>query len=257
MPEDLSTIESLIEVLRKLRGPGGCPWDKKQTHETMRENLLEECYEVLESIDEGDMQGLKVELGDLLMQVIFHAQIAEDNGDFDLGEVVKGINEKLIRRHPHVFGDTSVEDTKEVLANWEAIKKKERKKHESMLNGSPKSMPALSYSQDIQGRAANVGFDWEEDSGVLEKLTEEIAELNEAENEERKAEEFGDVMFTLANIARRQGVDLESALRQANQRFYKRFNCMEDLCREKGLNFAKLSFDDKNILWEEAKKKTC
>lgn len=257
MPENLSTIESLIEVLRTLRGPNGCPWDKKQTHKTMRENLLEECYEVLESIDEGDMQGLKVELGDLLMQVVFHAQIAEDNGDFDLGEVIKGINEKLIRRHPHVFAGVKVKDTKEVLANWEAIKKEECKDRKSMLNGSPRSMPALSYSQDIQGRAASVGFDWEDDEGVMEKLTEEIAEFKEAESEERKAEEFGDVMFTLANIARRQGVDLESALREANGRFYKRFNHMEETCHEGGLNFAELSFEDKNTLWEEAKNKTC
>jgi len=254
LEQDPSQFSTLVDVIARLRGPDGCPWDREQTHASLRECLLEECYEVLEALDEADSGQLSVELGDLLMQVVLHAQIASEAGEFELGDVIKSINNKLIYRHPHVFGSVKVKDADEVLVNWEALKKQERERGAPMLEGVSKNMPALAYSQEIQSRVARVGFDWEEDAGVIDKLAEEVREFEQTENKEQKEEEFGDILFTLANVARRQNIDLESALRQANRRFYKRFACMEELCRKRGLNFADLSFDEQNKLWEEAKK---
>jgi len=255
LPENLSQFATLVDIIARLRGGDGCPWDRKQTHSSLRENLLEECYEVLEALDEGDSKKLCHELGDLLMQIVLHAQIATEAGEFELGDVINSINTKLIHRHPHVFGSLRVKDADEVLVNWEALKKEERGTDTSMLSHVPQEMPALSYSQEIQDRVARVGFDWEDIGGVIDKLAEEVSEFKQADSQEEKGREFGDLMFTLANIARRLGVDLESALRQANRRFYHRFSCMEELCRQRGLNFAELSFDEQNALWEEVKKK--
>ncbi len=254
LPEDLRKFESLVAITKKLRGPGGCPWDREQNHASMRENLLEECYEVLEAIDDTDYQKLKAELGDLLMQVVFHAEIATEAGEFKLGDIIEDINKKLIRRHPHVFGETEVSGTGEVLKKWEEIKKTERGEGKSLLANVPRKMPALAYSQEIQARVARVGFDWDEDEGVIDKLVEEVDELSKAGDDKEKAAEFGDILFTLANVARRQGIDLESALRQASGRFCRRFAYMEELCRQRGLELSKLSFDQQNRLWEEAKK---
>ena len=256
LPQNLSQFNTLVDIIARLRAPDGCPWDRKQSHASLRECLLEECYEVLEALDEADSGRLCLELGDLLLQVVFHAQIAAEAGEFDLADVLNGIRSKLIRRHPHVFGGLKVKDSDEVLANWEILKEKERKAETSMLAGVPREMPALAYSQAVQSRVARVGFDWDDLAGVIDKLTEEVNELRQTENKQEKAAEFGDLMFTLANIARRQDIDLEAALRQANQRFFKRFSCMEELCRKRGLSFSKLSFDEQNALWEEAKKKT-
>jgi len=255
LSQDLSQFATLVNIIARLRSRDGCPWDREQTHSSLRGNLLEECYEVLEALDEKDSGRLCVELGDLLMQVVLHAQIAAEAGEFELGDVISSINAKLIHRHPHVFGELKVKDANEVLVNWEALKEKERGTDTSMLDGVPKQMPALSYSQQIQSRVARVGFDWQDIDGVIEKLAEEVQELKQAESQEHKAEEYGDLLFTLANIARREGIDLEAALRQANSRFIKRFYYMEKLCRKRGLNFAQLSFDEQNALWEEAKKK--
>jgi len=254
LPENLSQFDTLVNIVAKLRAPDGCPWDREQTHSSLRGNLLEECYEVLEALDEGDAEELGYELGDLLMQVVLHAQIASEAGEFELGDVIKSINTKLVYRHPHVFGEGKVKDAKEVLVNWEALKKGERESEASMLDNVPGQMPALSYSQEIQDRVARVGFDWEDVDGVIDKLAEEVGEFKQADSQERKEQEFGDLLFTLANIARRLGIDLEAALRQANQRFYRRFSRMEELCRQRGLNFGELSFDEQNALWEEAKK---
>ena len=253
LPGDLSKFDTLLAIVAKLRAPGGCPWDREQTHASVRGNLLEECYEALEALDEGNARKLSYELGDLLMQVVFHAQIAADAGEFEIGDVIKNISTKLISRHPHVFGSLKVENVGEVLTNWEALKKEERGTETSMLEHVPKQMPALNYSQEIQDRVARVGFDWENVDGVIDKLVEEVEELKQVDSQEHREQEFGDVLFTLANIARRLGVDLESALRQANQRFYRRFACMEQLCHQRGLNFGELSFDEQNVLWEEAK----
>jgi tetrapyrrole methylase family protein/MazG family protein len=255
LPKNLRQFAALVDIIARLRAPDGCPWDRKQTHASLRENLLAECYEVLEALDEGDSAKLCDELGDLLMQIVLHTQIATEAGEFGLGDVVSSINAKLIHRHPHIFGSEKVKDAEEVAHNWEVLKGEEREPDASLLESVPQQMPALGYSQEIQRRVAQVGFDWEDVDGVIDKLAEEVGELKQAETEEQKAEEFGDLLFTLANIARRLGVDLEAALRQANRRFYQRFTYMEEACRQRGINFGDLSFDEQNALWAEAKKK--
>ena len=255
LPQKLNRFATLVDIIARLRAPDGCPWDRKQTHTSLRENLLEECYEVLEALDEGDSGKLCAELGDLLMQIVLHTQIATEAGEFELEDVVNSINTKLIHRHPHVFGSLKVKDAEEVLVKWEALKKEERGTDTSMLASVPRQMPALGYSQEIQRRVAQVGFDWEDIDGIIDKLAEEVGELERADSQEQKAREFGDLFFTLVNIARRQGIDSEAALREANKRFYNRFSYMEEICRQRGLDLAKLSFDEQNALWDEAKKK--
>jgi len=244
----------LVEVIARLRGENGCPWDKQQTHETLREFLLEECYEVLEALDERDPQKLSQELGDLLLQIMLHAQIAAENGEFQLEDVINNIKSKIIRRHPHVFGDVRVKNADEVSYNWESIKKEERKPGASLLDSVPVNMPALAYSQEVQRRAAQVGFDWEDIEGVIEKLAEEIREFQRSTTLTGKEDEFGDIVFTLVNIARKSGIDAETALRQANRKFYQRFKAMESLCKERNLSLDKLTFAEQNALWEEAKR---
>jgi tetrapyrrole methylase family protein/MazG family protein len=251
----LGKFATLVEIIARLRAPDGCPWDRKQTHPSLRGNLLEECYEALHSIDEGDSGKLCEELGDLLMQVALHSQIAAEAGEFELEDVIRGINTKLIHRHPHVFGAQKVNSAEEVAHNWEALKQAERGAGSSILESVPRQMPALGYSQEIQRRVAQVGFDWEDIDGVIDKLAEEVGEFRRAGDQEQRAGEFGDLLFTLVNIARRMGVDVESALRQANQRFYRRFTYMEEVCRKRGVNIGELSFDEQNELWDEAKKK--
>jgi tetrapyrrole methylase family protein/MazG family protein len=254
-PKDLSRFDALVEIIATLRAPGGCPWDRKQTHASLRGNLLSECYEVLEALDESDAEKLRDELGDLLMQIVLQAQIAREAGEFELGEVIEGISQKLIHRHPHVFGSKKVKDAEEVIHNWEELKREEREEGVSMLESVPKEMPALSYAHEIQRRAAWVGFDWEDIAGIIDKLAEEVGEFQRAETKEEKASEFGDLLFTLVDIALRMGIDSEAALREANKRFYQRFTTMEELCRQRGLKFAELSFDEQDALWAEAKKK--
>ncbi|MFC2034524.1 nucleoside triphosphate pyrophosphohydrolase [Chloroflexota bacterium] len=254
LPENLSQFDTLVDIIARLRAPGGCPWDREQTHVSLRENLLEECYEVLEVLDLGDSRRLGEELGDLMMQIVLHAQIATEAGEFELGGVLASINAKLIRRHPHIFGSLKVKDAGEVLLNWEALKQEERGADISMLASVPKQMPALGYSQAIQYRVAQVGFDWEDVDGVIDKLAEEVGEFRQAGSGEQMAQEFGDLLFTLVNFARRLGIDSEAALRGANRRFYHRFICMEEVCRQRGVNIGDLSFGDQNTLWEEAKK---
>ncbi len=252
----MEQFATLVDIIARLRAPGGCPWDREQTHASLRENLLEECYEVLEALDNGDAGGLCGELGDLLLQIVLHAQIAHEAGEFTLSDVLRQINAKLIRRHPHIFGSQEVKDADEVRYNWEVLKRRERAAEVSMLDGVPREMPALAYSQRVQARVARVGFDWEDTSGVIDKLAEEVREFNEAASPEAKASEFGDMLFTLVNLARRAGIDPEAALREANGRFYNRFTLMEALCRERGLTFSELSFAEQNALWEEAKEKS-
>jgi tetrapyrrole methylase family protein/MazG family protein len=252
--ERIERFETLVAFIARLRGPDGCPWDREQTHRTLREALLEECYEVLEALDEGDRAKLGEELGDLLMQIVFHAQMAAEAGDFSIEDVIRNINTKLVQRHPHVFGSAKVKDANEALVNWDMLKRKE-KRVSSLLASVPRKLPALSYSQEIQGRAARVGFDWEDLTGVIDKLAEEAREFREAENQEEKERELGDLLFTLVNVARRLEVDAESALREANRRFFKRFAHMEEVCRQRGVSFGELSFEEQNALWEEAKRK--
>jgi len=251
LSQDLSRFAALVEIINRLRAPDGCPWDRQQTHASLRESLLAECYEVLEALDEEDSGKLCDELGDLLMQIVLHAQISAEDGEFELGDVVRGINSKLIHRHPHIFGSEKVKDAEEVARNWESLKREERDADTPILESVPRHMPALSYSQEIQRRVAWVGFDWEDVDGVIDKLSEEVREYQQAGSQEQRAQEYGDLLFTLVNVARHQGVDPEAALREANRRFYRRFTYMEGLCRQRGLSLGELSFDEQNALWEE------
>jgi tetrapyrrole methylase family protein / MazG family protein len=250
--DDLGQFSTLVKIIARLRAHDGCPWDRKQTHRSLREFVLEECYEVLTALDEEDSTKLCGELGDLLLQIVLQAQIAHEAGEFELSDVLTGINTKLIRRHPHIFGDTIAKNAEEVAHNWELIKQEERG-NTSILSSVSKSMPALAYSQEIQRRVAGVGFDWKDEAGVIDKLVEEVREFKETQTQDQRVEEFGDMLFTLANIARRMKIDLEAALREANSKFYRRFTLMEDLCRQRGKLFTNLSFDEQNALWEEAK----
>jgi tetrapyrrole methylase family protein/MazG family protein len=255
LPEDLSKFDTLVGIIARLRGPDGCPWDKEQTHQTLRGNLLSETYEVLEALDGKDAAELCEELGDLLLQIVLHAQIAKDDGEFDIGDVVKGISTKLIRRHPHIFGKTRVKDAAEVMHNWEVLKKEEREEGKSMLAGVPKEMPALAYAYEISRRAVRVGFEWQNVEGVIDKLAEEAQEIKDAGSKEEKAQEIGDLLFTIVNFARWQGVDPEAAMREANHKFYRRFSKVEEIARERGRELQSLSFREWDDLWEEAKKK--
>jgi tetrapyrrole methylase family protein/MazG family protein len=254
LPDNLRDFNKFVAIIARLRAPDGCPWDLQQTHASLRANLLSECYEALEAIDSGNSPELCEELGDLLLQIVLQAQIARDNGEFEIGDVIEGIAAKIVRRHPHVFGSGRAGDADEVMHNWEVLKREERPEDASMLEGVPKAMPALAYAYEISRRAVRVGFEWENLEGVLDKLIEEVGEIKEAGSREEKAREFGDLLFTLVNFARWLGIDSEAALREANQKFYKRFTHMEELCRRRGLTLEKLSFDDMNDLWEEAKR---
>lgn len=256
MPDeaDPGGFAKLREIIAKLRGPEGCPWDRKQTHASLKPYLIEECYEVLQALDEGAPQKLCEELGDLLLQIMLHAQIATEAGQFSIDDVIRGISNKLIHRHPHVFGGQKIQDAGEVELNWEVLKQEEREEGESLLAGVPEQMPALAYSQSIQRRVAGVGFDWEKVEEIIDKLAEEVAEIKQAPDQQERAREFGDLLFTLANVARRLDIDLEMALRSANQRFCRRFAYMEEACRNRGVSFGSLSFDEQNVLWEEAKR---
>lgn len=249
-------LNPLIEVLKTLRSPGGCPWDIVQTHESLRRNLIEECYEVIEAIEAKDSHGLCEELGDLLMQIVFHARMAEEAGFFNMQEVIDGITEKLIRRHPHVFGDVSVADAAEVLVNWEAIKKQEKPERKSAIDGIPIQLPALIYAEKVQRKAAKVGFDWTEIGPVWEKCAEEFAELKEAvaqQEVDHIEEEFGDLVFAAVNLARFLKVDPELALRRANKKFARRFRVVEQKVLASGKDWSEYDLPRLDEFWEEAK----
>ena len=254
----VSGMESFQDTIARLRAPGGCPWDRKQTHRSLRPNLLEETYEVLTAIDRDDMPALCEELGDLLLQIALHAQIAVEEGEFSLADVVAGIDAKIKRRHPHVFGDVRVNGVADVMHNWEEIKREERaergeNEEHSMLDGVPTTLPALARAQSLQRRAARMGFDWEDVEGVWDKVAEEIAELRAATDAQARESELGDVLFAVTNLARWLGVDAESALRAACDRFTRRFAAMEKQCRERGLDLGRLSLAEWDTLWEESK----
>lgn len=250
--DKVSSFAALVRTIVLLRGPQGCPWDRQQTHNSLKPHLIEECYEVLEALDDGDSKKLCEELGDVLLQVVLHAQIAEEENEFHIGDVAEAINSKLIHRHPHVFGEEQAESAEEVALKWDALKQKE-KGNNSVLGGLPKGMPSLAYSQAIQRRAARVGFDWKEEEEIIEKVAEEARELQQAVDDEAAEEEFGDLLFTLANVARRRGIDLETALHRANNKFRQRFSYMEELSRQHGVAFASLSLKEQDMLWNKAK----
>ncbi|MCH8745089.1 MAG: nucleoside triphosphate pyrophosphohydrolase [Chloroflexi bacterium] len=255
--EKIGEFQTLIDIVARLRAPGGCPWDREQTHQSLKRNLVEEAYEVLEAIDQGDPKLLADELGDLLVQVAFHADIAREAGDFQLSDVLASINRKLVRRHPHVFGDTSVTDAREVERNWERIKGQERQEkgdQKSVAEGIPRDLPALTYAQLMQDRVARVGFEWDDILGVLDKITEEVQELREAQAHDEKLHELGDLFFAMVNLSRWLGIQAEDALRQANRRFQWRYTKMEELAQQRGLDFAGLALNEKEALWQEAKR---
>ena len=252
-----TSFESFQEVVASLRAPHGCEWDRKQTHKSLRKALLEETYEALKAIDEGDSSKLTEELGDILLQVVLHAQIGYEKGAFSMVDVLRGINQKIVRRHPHVFGDVKLESMDHLLVNWEKMKAEERKANgnaeNSLLDGVPDILPALIQAQEVQDRAARVGFDWKDIRGVLDKIMEELQEVDVTTNQSQLAEEIGDLLFAVVNYARWRKVDAEFALQEANQKFKKRFGFIESKTRQQGRELGQLSFDELNEFWEEAK----
>lgn len=251
-------FEGLTRVIAALRAPEGCPWDREQTHQSLKPHLLEETYETLEAIDSGNPAELREELGDLLLQVLMHSQIARENSTFDIDQVVQHLTEKLIARHPHVFGDAHAETAAEVLKNWDAAKR-HQKGRDSVLDGVPRTMPALARAQQISKRAARVGFEWDSIHGVLDKLREEETELRQAIESgetERIASELGDLLFTVVNIARHAQIDAEQCLRQMVDRFSARFQWMETEAARQNRPLESLSPDEWEALWQQAKQAT-
>jgi len=255
MKKELEAFENLLKIMDELREK--CPWDKKQTFESIRHLTIEETYELSETILEKDYNNIKQELGDLLLHIVFYSKIASEKNLFDIKDVIEGINKKLINRHPHIYGDVVAENADQVKSNWEAIKMKEGKK--SVLSGVPKSLPALVKAYRIQEKAKGIGFDWEEPHQVWDKVVEELNELqDEIKNDmpiENIEDEFGDVLFALINYARFIGVNPEDALEKTNQKFSKRFMFLENKAKELGLKLKDMSLSEMDVFWEEAKKK--
>ena len=253
-----TAFDKLVAIMTRLRGEKGCPWDKEQTHETLKPYLIEESYEVIEAIDSGDSRNLKEELGDLLLQVVFHAEIARANGRFSIEDVLKGLTDKLVTRHPHVFGESRAETAEDVLKNWEKRKLIEKgSERESLMDGIPASLPALMRAEKIQKRASKAGFDWPDRNGIIEKFEEEWNEFKSAIKEgvpEAVEEETGDLLFTLVNLARSLRLDSEQTLRKSTEKFIFRYKDMERLAKLSGVGLENLSADELNRLWTEAKR---
>lgn len=245
----LKEFEKLVEVIHELRVK--CPWDREQTMQSIRPLTIEETYELSEEILKENYEGIKEELGDLLLHIILYSRIAEEQEKFNLEDVLKNIREKLIRRHPHVYGTQKLDDSESVIKNWEKLKQKEKKR---VLSGVPKSMPSLLKALRIQQKAAGVGFDWEETKDIKDKILEEINELENANSQEEKEEEFGDLLFALVNYARRMNINPETALEKTNLKFIKRFNFMEDEAGKQNKKLSDLSLDEQEELWQSAKK---
>lgn len=252
-------FEQLMEIMRKLRAPGGCPWDAEQSHDSLKRYLLEEAYEVIEAIDAGDHAHLKEELGDLLLQPVFHAAIAEEKGEFSMDDVLDAINEKLVRRHPHVFGEEVIESSEAQVLNWEKIKQQEKGvQRKSALSGVPPQLPALMRAHKITEKAARVGFDWEHTDQVFAKVMEELHEFEEAmlaDDQKEMESELGDLLFAIVNLGRFLSIDPEEALRKTIQRFTKRFSHVEDGLHARGMAMQSATLAEMDVLWEEAKAK--
>jgi tetrapyrrole methylase family protein/MazG family protein len=264
-------FEKLVAVQARLRAPGGCPWDREQTHQSLRTYLIEEAYEVLEALESGNDAKFAEEMGDLLLQIVFHSQIAREEGRFTVADVIREIHEKLIRRHPHVFGEARVKDSREVLRNWEQIKAEERRSNKkdkaragksasdepSLLDGVSSVLPATLEGLQLTRKAARIGFDWDKTSGVIAKMQEEIEELRNAwktQDQPQMEEEVGDLLFAAVNLSRFLQVDPEIALKKANAKFSRRFRAMEALARKSGREFKDLSREEMETLWEVTKK---
>lgn len=253
-----ASFEAFYEIIAHLRAPDGCPWDREQTHLSLRKHLLEESYETLAAMDEEDPAKMREEFGDLLLQIVLNAQIGGEIGAFTMTEIIQGIYAKIIRRHPHVFGDLQVDGVGQVLSNWEKLKAAERESdgaHEKgILDGLPAALPALNQAQEFQERAARVGFDWPQVENVLEKVREEIEEVRTASNPQHLAEELGDLFFVLVNLARWKNVNAEDALREANLKFKRRFGHIEKRVREMGKSMQEMSLAEMDGFWDEAKR---
>lgn len=267
-----AAFEDLVALQARLRAPNGCPWDREQTHASLKPFLVEEAYEVLDAMDSGDARKFAGELGDLLLQIVFHAEMAKEKGRFDITDVIRAVHTKMVRRHPHVFGTTKAQTSGQVLKNWEQIKSEEREAEsgkgskkraaESVLEGVPKGLPALIEAYQLSRRAANVGFDWENVGGVFEKLNEEARELRLALDrrddansgaEGKVEEEMGDLLFAAVNLARQAGVEPEIALKRASRKFMERFQWMENRAKDQGRRFAEVPRGEMEELWNRSK----
>jgi tetrapyrrole methylase family protein/MazG family protein len=254
-----TSMESFQEVVARLRAPDGCPWDREQTHLTLRTSLLEETYEAIEAMDKGDAASLQEELGDLVLQIVLNAQIAYEAGEFRMADVLQGINQKIVRRHPHVFGEVKVGNVDGVLRNWEKLKEAERKANgqastKGILDGIPLTLPSLSQAQKYQDRAAHVGFDWKEVGPVWDKVDEEMQEVKDAKTDQEIQEELGDLLFAVVNLVRWYKVDAESALRGTNLKFKRRFGYIEKKAIQQGRQLTDMTLPEMDVWWEEAKK---
>lgn len=252
------TFDELVKLMTTLRGPGGCPWDRKQTLPDLKPYVIEEAYEVVDAIDRDDRAALVEEVGDHLLEAVFIAEITREEGTFDIYDSITAVHDKLVRRHPHVFGDVEAKDAEEVLVNWEKLKSDERKaEKKSVLSGVPQSLPSLLKASRLTEKASRVGFDWRRTEDVFDKVDEELGELREAVGGGDVAkieEEIGDLLFTIANIARKVGVNAEEALQSTNRKFLRRFGAMESYVHERGQNLDQLSLEEMDQLWDEAKR---
>ncbi|HNZ44516.1 MAG TPA: nucleoside triphosphate pyrophosphohydrolase [Candidatus Syntrophosphaera thermopropionivorans] len=254
----MKEFQKLVDIIAQLRDPvSGCPWDIKQTPQSLIPNMVEELYEVVEAIEDGDNVALMEELGDLLLHIVMQAQLASESGAFNIIDVLNHINDKLVRRHPHVFGELELKDADTVKKNWERLKKAEKQERKSVLEGIPRALPALIYAQRMQEKAASVGFDWDDVPPILEKIDEETKELKsalETEDQTRIKEEVGDLLFTIVNLARKLHLDAESALKETARKFSKRFQYIEEQYRQNGENINEASLEELNSFWELSKK---
>ncbi|MBP3924788.1 nucleoside triphosphate pyrophosphohydrolase [bacterium] len=250
---EYKNLEELIEVIRRLRAPGGCPWDREQTHSSLRPNMIEEAYEAVDAIDDNDMAHLREELGDVLLQVLLHSQIAKEEGVFDIEDVAKELKDKLIHRHPHVFSNVKVNSPDEVMKNWDILKQEEKTHRKSAMDGISKAQSALMSAQKISKKAVKTGFEWPNEEELYKCIFSEFDEFKEAKakgDKEHMEEEFGDILFAVVNLARWNKIDAEQALLKSNKKFMKRFRKMEELA-QKPLN--EYSFDEFDRLWKTAK----
>ena len=250
---EVKELKELIEVIAKLRAPDGCPWDREQTHKSLRPNMLEEAYEAVDAIDSGDMANLREELGDVLLQVVLHAQIASEEGAFDIEDVAKELKEKLIHRHPHVFGNEKIDTASEVLEAWDKLKNEEKTYRKSVMDGISKSQSALMSAQKISKKAVKTGFEWPSEDSLYECIMSEFQEFKEAEKEkdfDHMEEEFGDILFATVNLARWNKIDAEQALLRANKKFMQRFRKMDELATKP---LEEYSFEEYDRLWKQAK----
>lgn len=252
----MKEFDELVEIFRKLRSPEGCPWDKAQNHQSILQCAVDEVYEFLEATEEKNESHMCEELGDLLLQVVFHSQMASERGAFAIQDVIQGINQKLYKRHPHVFGDGRADSPDQVIQNWEAIKAEEKPQRKSVVDGVPKSLPALFMAEKVQRKAAGVGFDWPDAGPVWDKVHEELEEFQSAVREGNKDlahEEMGDILFSLVNLARHSGISAEEALRMTIQKFIRRFQYVEGRMSMAGKKWDKTSLAEMDVFWEEAK----